>query len=136
MNDKINHSARKALSIFLATILIISQLFLLSPSVETFAISGKTKVIVHYSKHSKSNSKWNMWMWADQKDGRKFNFTKKDTFGQICEAEFDGDLNKVGFIVRTDEWEKDTEDDRFVEKFEEGVSEIWLNGGDTTVYYS
>ena len=136
MNDKINHSARKALSIFLATILIISQLFLLSPSVETFAVVGKTKIIVHYAKDSKSNSKWNMWIWPDQKDGRKYDFTKKDTFGQICEVEFDGDLNKVGFIVRTDEWEKDTEDDRFVDKFEEGVSEIWLNGGDATVYNS
>ncbi|MGH4119684.1 type I pullulanase [Clostridium sp.] len=136
MNLNIKNNARKVLSIFLAIILVFSQLFLLFPNVQTFALNGKTKVIVHYAKDAKSDLKWNMWMWPDKKDGSKFDFTKSDTFGQVCEAKFDGDLNKVGFIVRTDEWEKDIEDDRYIENFKEGVSEIWLNGGDTNVYYS
>ncbi|MCJ7691535.1 MAG: hypothetical protein MUO60_19810, partial [Clostridiaceae bacterium] len=136
MNVNIKNNARKMFSVFLVIILVFSQLFLLFPSVETFALNGKTKVIVHYAKDVKSDLNWNMWMWPDKKDGSKFDFTKEDAFGQICEAQFDGDLNKVGFIVRTDEWEKDTEDDRYIENFKEGVSEIWLNGGDTNVYYS
>ncbi|MBK5241494.1 type I pullulanase [Clostridium sp.] len=136
MNVNIKNNARKVLIVFLAIILVFSQLFLIFPSVQTLALSGKTKIIVHYAKDAKSDLKWNMWMWPDKKDGSKFDFTKKDTFGQVCEAQFDGDLNKVGFIVRTDEGEKDTEDDRYIENFKEGVSEIWINGGDTKVYYS
>lgn len=136
MNVKIDRSARKVLSVFLAAILVFSQLFLLFPMEQTLALNGKTKVIVHYAKDSKSDLKWNMWMWPDKKDGSKFEFNKKDAFGQVCEAEFDGNLDKVGFIVRTDEWVKDTEDDRYIENFKDGASEVWLNGGDSKVYYS
>ena len=108
MNFKIGNNKSKTLSIFLATILVMTDLFLLMPNVQTFAQSGKTKIIIHYAKNPSSDLKWNMWLWPDKKDGNKFDFTGKDEFGQICEVEFDGEINKVGFIVRTDEWEKDT----------------------------
>lgn len=136
MNVKIDGSIKKILSIFLVTILVFSQLFLLFPNVKTLAQNGKTKVVVHYAKNPKSDLKWNMWIWPDQKDGSKFDFTKKDAFGEICEVEFDGEFNKVGFIVRTDEGEKDTDENRFINKFENGSSEIWLIAGDNKVYYS
>jgi pullulanase len=136
MNFRIEANKRKILSIFLATILVITELLFLLPNMQAFAQSGKTKVIIHYAKNPSSDLKWNMWLWPYEKDGNKFDFTGKDAFGQICEAEFDGKLNKVGFIVRTDEWEKDTPEDRFIEKFKDGVGEVWLKGGDSKIYYS
>ena len=136
MNHRIGSNKRKVLSIIVAAILVMSELLFLLPNVQTFALSGKTKIIVHYAKSPSSDLKWNLWLWPDQKDGNKFDFTGKDAFGQICEAEFDGELNKVGFIVRTDEWEKDTVEDRFIEKFNNGVGEVWLKGGDSKIYYS
>ncbi|MBZ9687722.1 type I pullulanase [Clostridium estertheticum] len=136
MNFKIGTNKSKTLSIFLAAVLVITELLLLMPSVQTFAQNGKTKIIVHYAKTTASDLKWNMWMWPDKKDGSKFEFNGKDEFGQICETNFDGDLNKVGFIVRTDEGEKDTVDDRFIQQFNNRVGEVWLKGGDPKVYYS
>ncbi|MBU3143622.1 type I pullulanase [Clostridium sp. CF012] len=136
MNFKIGTNKGKALGIFLAAVLVITELLLLMPSVQTFAQNGKTKIIIHYAKISNSDLKWNMWLWPDKKDGSKFDFTGKDEFGQVCVAEFDGALNKVGFIVRTDEWRKDTVDDRFIQQFNNGIAEIWIKGGDPKVYYS
>lgn len=136
MNFRIKAHKRKILSIFLAAILFITESIFLLPATQTFAQSGKTKIIIHYAKNPSSNMKWNMWLWPYEKEGNKFDFTGKDEFGQICEAEFDGELNKVGFIVRTDEWEKDIPDDRFIEKFKNGVGEIWLKAGEPKIYYS
>ncbi|HEY8891434.1 MAG TPA: type I pullulanase [Clostridium sp.] len=139
MNFGIGRNKRKTLIIFLITILVMTELLFLLPNIHTFAQSGRTKIIVHYAKNPSSNLKWKLWMWPDKpekKDGNMFEFTSYDAFGQVCEAEFDGDYNKVGFIVSTDEWEKDTKDDRFIEKFKNGVSEVWLKGGDSNVYYS
>jgi len=136
MNFKIGTNKSKALSIFLVAILVITELLLLMPIVQTFAQNGKTKIIIHYAKMPNSDLKWNMWLWPDKKNGKKFDFTGKDEFGQVCTAELDGDLNKVGFIVRTDEWKRDIVDERFIQKFDNGVGEVWLKGGDTKVYYS
>ena len=136
MNFGIVSNKRKALLIFFATVLVMTELIFLLPNTRTFAVSGKTKIIVHYAKHPSSELKWNMWLWSDEKDGKKVNFTKNDAFGQVCEVELDGQLDKVGFIVRTDKGDKDTGENRFIEKFNHGVGEIWLKGGDSKVYSS
>ena len=53
MNFKIVSNKSKVLSIFLAAILVITELFFLFPNVQTFAQNGKTKIIVHYAKNPK-----------------------------------------------------------------------------------
>ena len=136
MNLGISSNKRKALSIFLATILVMIELFCLFPSAQTFAQNGKTKVIVHYSKNPSSDLKHNMWLRPDKKAGNKFNFNGNDTFGQFCEVEFNGEFSKVGFIVHTEKWKKDTAVTRFIEKFNNGIGEVWLKEGDSKVYYS
>ena len=136
MNFDIQSNKSKAFSIFLATILVITELFFLFPSMHTFAKSGNMKIIVHYAKNPTNDLKWNMRLLTDDEEGSKFDVTGKDAFGQICEVKFDDKFNKVGFIVRTDKGEKDTEENRFIEKFNDGAREVWINGGDSKVYYS
>ena len=136
MNFWNGNNKRNTLIIFLTTVLVMTGFLFILPNIHTFAQSGKTKIIIHYARNADNNSKWKMWLWSDKKDGNKFDFTSKDSFGQIGETEFDGDLNKVGFIIYTNEWKKDTEDDRFIEKFKNGVGEVWINGGDPKIYYS
>ena len=136
MNFKIGNNKSKALSIFLVTILIMTDLFLLMPNVLTFAQTGKTKIIIHYAKNPSSDLSWYMWLWPDKKAGNKFDFTGNDEFGQICEVEYAGEINKVGFIARTNQWKKDTVPDRFIEQFNNGVGEVWIKEGDSKVYFS
>ena len=41
----------------------------------------------------------------------------------------DGDYNGVGFIIRTNEWEKDG-GDRWIENIKDGRAEVWILSGD------
>ncbi|MBW9152812.1 type I pullulanase [Clostridium estertheticum] len=136
MNFWNGNNKRNTLIIFLTTVLVMTGFLFILSNIHTFAQSDKTKIIIHYAKNADNNSKWKMWLWPDKKDGAKFDFTSKDSFGQIGETNFDGDFNKVGFVIYTNEWKKDTDDDRFIEKFKNGVGEVWINGGDPKIYYS
>ncbi|MBZ4663712.1 MAG: pulA [Caloramator sp.] len=126
---------KKSLAAFTLVVFMLINLFYFFPPKQTFA-QGKTKLIIHYAKDPNTNKDWNLWIWPAGKDGKKYEFTKKDNFGPYAVIEFDESYDKVGFIVRTDDWEKDVAEDRFVDKFKDGVAEIWLLPGDPEIYYS
>ena len=136
MNFRIVSNKKQILIIFFMAILVISELIFLLPNVRTFAVTGKTKIIVHYAKNPSSELKWNLWVWSDEKNGKQFNSTKKDAFGQVYEGQLEGQLTKVGFIVRTSKGDKDTGENRYINKFKNGVGEIWLKEGDPKIYTS
>ncbi|MCX7951019.1 MAG: type I pullulanase, partial [Clostridiales bacterium] len=125
---------KNLLALTLATLFVLINIFYILPVRQTFA-QGKTKLIIHYAKDPKTTKDWNLWIWPDGKDGKKYEFTNKDDFGPYAVIEFDEEYKKVGFIVRTDDWEKDVADDRFIENFKDGVAEIWLLPGDAEIYY-
>ncbi|KRQ87397.1 Pullulanase precursor [Caloramator mitchellensis] len=121
--------------IIMAVIFILSNLIFLLPLRQTFAQS-KTKLIIHYAKDPNTDKDWNLWIWPFGQEGKKYEFTKTDDFGPYAVIEFQEKYDKVGFIVRTDNWDKDVAEDRFIEKFNNGIAEIWLLPGDPQIYYS
>jgi len=136
MNFKIEKKKNKIMIIFFVLILVMSAFVFIFPNVRTFALSGKTKIIIHYAKSPTSQLKWNVSLWTDKKEVKQFEFKSKDSFGQICEVDLDGQLDKVGFAILTSKGDKDTGQNRFIEKFENGVGEIWLKEGDSNIYTS
>ncbi|MBW7476139.1 type I pullulanase [Paenibacillus oenotherae] len=106
-----------------------------SSAVSVSPVPGKTKAIVHYKKDPSSKESWNLWGWPEGGDGAVYQFNSEDAWGQVGEILLDGDVKRVGFIVRTDEWKKDGDQDRYVE-IKGGVGEVWIKGGDGTVYTS
>ncbi|WBW98636.1 type I pullulanase [Oceanirhabdus sp. W0125-5] len=119
---------------FLAVCLMMSNFIFFGSALQTFAEETKTKVIIHYSKDKNSELDWNLWLWEVGKEGKKYEFTGKDDFGLVGEYEFSGGTEGVGFIVRTDDWVKDVDEDRFITEFVNGKAEIWLFAGDPKVY--
>jgi len=136
MDFAIGRNKRNTLIIFLTTILVMTGLIFLLSNVITFAQTGKIKVIIHYAKKHSSNLKLNMLLWTDKKGGTKYDFTGKDSFGEICEVELDGGFNRVGFVVSGNDGVQDTEKYRFIEKFNNNVGEVWVNEGDSKIYNS
>jgi len=114
----------------------MTGLIFLFPNTHTFAQNGKIKIIVHYAQNSSSKLKWNMWLWTDKRAGNKFDFNKKAAFGYVSEIELDAGFNKAVFIVCTDDGKKDTGKNRIIDKFNNGVSEVWIMEGDSKVYAS
>lgn len=96
---------------------------------------GKTKAVIHYKKDPNSKESWNLWAWPEGGDGAIFQFNSEDAWGQVGEVVLEGDIKKVGFIVRTDEWKKDGDQDRYVD-IKGGVGEVWIKGGDPAIYTS
>ncbi|MDZ5609380.1 type I pullulanase [Bacillus pseudomycoides] len=94
-----------------------------------------TEIIVHYKEKAGNTKDWNLWMWAENASGKSYEFTGEDEFGKYAKVKIDGDYNRVGFIVRTNEWEKDG-GDRWIENIKDGRAEVWVLSGDDKVYDS
>lgn len=117
----------------LASLLILVQIFILCP-MQTVA-EETTTVIVHYKEAEGNDKDWNLWIWPAGGEGSAYDFTGEDNFGKVATITLPGQVDKAGFIVRTDSWEKDTPNDRFIEQFNNGVGEIWIIGGQEEFYY-
>ncbi|EEM16288.1 Pullulanase, type I [Bacillus pseudomycoides DSM 12442] len=104
-------------------------------SVQAESNTKTTEIIVHYKEKSGNTKDWNLWMWAENTNGQSYEFTGEDEFGKYAKVKIDGDYNRVGFIVRTKEWEKDG-GDRWIENIKDGRAEVWVLSGDDKVYDS
>lgn len=104
-------------------------------SVKAVSNSKTTEVIIHYKEKSGNTKDWNLWVWGENANGKSYEFTGEDEFGKYAKIKIDGDYNRVGFIVRTNEWEKDG-GDHWVENIRDGRAEVWILSGDEKVYDS
>lgn len=74
-------------------------------------------VNLHYLRDDGTYDGWNVWLWPDGGDGNAYQFgTEADDNGVVTTATFPAGTEKVGFIVRLNEWEKkDFDGDQFIE---------------------
>lgn len=102
---------------------ILSLIFILAifGSLLSFA-EESTKLIIHYKPID--DKEWNIWAWPKGAEGKVYEFTSEDEFGKVCTVEIPGKHDIVGFIVRTDKWEK-YGGDRMVE-IKNGQGEVWV----------
>ena len=105
----------------------------LQPSVQTFASNAGAKLIIHYQEAPGNTKDWNIWVWPEGGEGRAYPFTGEDEFGKVAEIELEGDMKRAGFIIRTDTWEKDGEQDRWID-ISGGEGEVWVKSGDSQTY--
>lgn len=104
-------------------------------NVKAVSNSKTTEIIVHYKEQSGNTKDWNLWMWGENANGKSYEFSGEDEFGKYAKIKIDGDYNRVGFIIRTNEWEKDG-GDRWIENIKDGRAEVWILSGDEKVYNS
>lgn len=131
--------AKRTVKKFLALLLslmMIAAVFI----VPTVSAAENLTVTFHYQRNDDNYTDWNLWVWADGKDGAQQDFTSSDDFGKI--AQFDMDVtgvDKVGFIVRKGEWAaKDTDSDRYflTSKAENGNIDIYVLQGQVEFGYT
>ncbi len=126
--------AKKLASAFLAAVfLLVTVLGVIPPQV---AEAAGTTLIIHYGGRADNNyDGWNLWVWEDGKDGQSINFKAEDDFGKIAVYQTSTQPEKVGFIVRLNDWEdKDISDDRMI-KMNTDVTEIWVTSGQAEFVY-
>ncbi|HHT7240268.1 MULTISPECIES: type I pullulanase [Bacillus cereus group] len=122
-------------SFLLLTIIIMLSSVFSFQSVKAVSNSKTTEITIHYKEKSGNTKDWNLWVWGENANGKSYEFTGEDEFGKYAKIKIDGDYNRVGFIVRTNEWEKDG-GDHWVENIRDGRAEVWILSGDEKVYDS
>ncbi|MFF2880230.1 type I pullulanase [Bacillus toyonensis] len=120
--------------LLLSIIVMLSSVFSFQ-SVKAISNSKTTEIIIHYKEKLGNTKDWNLWLWGENANGTSYEFTGEDEFGKYAKIKIDGDYNRVGFIVRTNEWEKDG-GDRWIENIKDGRAEVWILSGDEKVYNS
>ena len=104
----------------------------------------------HYHRPDGKYDGWGLWLWevsADESQHYPFDefflFNGQDDYGAICAQPIslwnDLTINKIGVIVRDENWNKDPDGDRFITlsdftKDENGIYHIYLVSEDSTIY--
>lgn len=123
---------RRLIALGLIFLLVFSMLGTMGVSNQKVEAAGVT-LIVHYNRSAGDYDGWNLWVWPDGGEGKECNFTAEDDFGKIAVFKSDVDTDKVGFLVKFNEWEeKDISEDRFV-TLKDGFAEIWINSGEEEI---
>ncbi|MGQ7875136.1 type I pullulanase [Bacillus sp. 1A] len=122
-------------SVLLLTIIVMLSSVFSFQSVKAVSNSKTTEVIIHYKEQSGNTKDWNLWLWGENANGKSYEFTGEDEFGKYAKINIDGDYDRVGFIIRMNEWEKDG-GDRWIENIKDGRAEVWILSGDDKVYNS
>lgn len=121
---------KKRITAFMLALLMPLAAFL-GMCVETtsYAASG-TQFIVHYGgREDNDYTGWNMWIWEEGFEGTAVDFMAEDSFGKIAMYQCVENTDRIGFIVRLNNWEaKDVEVDRYAD-MEGPVVEIWITSG-------
>jgi len=96
-------------------------------------MADTTDIIIHYQRPDGEYAPWNIWAWPDGGEGAEYPFNGEDSFGKTASISVPGSSPKIGFLVRTGDWDKDVETDRFVE-IAQG-NEIWVISGNPVFTY-
>lgn len=116
------------------SILLTISMILTMMSVTQHDVMAESKtLIVHYQRGDDDYKDWNLWLWEDSGEGTAVEFEFEDDFGVVLVANMSASTTTAGFIVRTNNWDKDVSEDRFID-LNDGVTEIWLYSEDATIY--
>ena len=125
---------QRGLSLLIAVTLVVS--FVLSmidtPVVEA---AGSTLIIHYGGREDNDYDGWNAWVWEEGKEGQSIAFKAEDDYGKIAVLQTSSQPEKMGFIIRLNDWEdKDIASDRMIE-MKSGVTEIWVTSGQEEFSY-
>ena len=85
---------------------------------------------IHYNN---KDPKWYLHVWEVGKGNQDVYFQGDDDYGKFAVVKVGKDTKKVGFLVRDAQWNKDVNEDRFVD-LDRG-NEIWLKASEKQFYY-
>ena len=87
---------------------------------------------------------WNVWAWdmTNGGNGAAYEFTGYDDYGVYCDLDLaliseNRPIDKLGFIIRTDNWAKDPDGDRSIDILPEtpgGLQNAWVRTTESTVF--
>ena len=114
---------------------------------------AETKIVrLHYRRNDDTSNDravyapWNVWAWdmTNGGNGAAYEFTGYDDYGVYADLDLNviaggQPIDKLGFIVRTDNWSKDPDGDRVIEiqpMTPDGIQDVYVRTAEATVFYT
>ncbi|SCX98787.1 type I pullulanase [Butyrivibrio sp. INlla14] len=104
----------KALALIMAVLMLVTSFVSgFGMSITARADEGVT-LKLHYHREDGDYAKWDVWMWPDGGEGA--GYPLQDENGEmVATMAVPSGSTKVGFIVRTQDWDKDVDMDQFID---------------------
>lgn len=102
---------KSIMSVFL--MVFVSLATLVTDNIEARA-EGGVVIKLHYNRPDGKYDGWDVWFWESGKDGAGYAFAEEDG-DMVATMEATPGTMEVGFIVRTENWDKDVAEDQFID---------------------
>ena len=92
--------------------------------------SEELYIKLHYNRPDGNYDGWDVWFWAAGKDGKGYPFAEENG-EMVATMNVPAGTTSVGFIVRTQDWTKDINEDQFIDIAEmiSGTVHIYVESG-------
>ena len=112
MSQKWIRLSRRVVCALLALLLAVTGL---AGALTVSAAEGDgVQIKLHYHRPDGNYDDWDVWFWAEGKDGAGYAFAEEDG-DMVATFPAEPGVTRVGFIVRTASWSKDVDADQFID---------------------
>lgn len=133
-------TVRRAEAFVLALVMVFVTVVSMASYVSSVQADDGVTLRVHYHRDDGDYDTWSsVWLWEDGADGAQYYFEEEDG-EMVATMNVTAGCTSVGFIVRTEAWDKDIADDQFIDITEvvSGTVDVYIESGVTgyTIDYS
>lgn len=86
-------------------------------------------LVIHYQRADEEYGALGIWSWPDGADGKRFEFDYEDSWGKVAVVKYNQPYETLGFIVTTEDWQKDEFGSDRTVTLTDGFAEIWVTSG-------
>ncbi len=126
-----NRNSRSIKAISLAFLMVLVTVLSLVVNATPARADGEVVLKIHYHRDDGDYETWSsVWLWGDGMDGDQYYFEEEDG-EMVATMEVPTGCTSVGFIVRTEDWGKDIEDDQYIDITEvvSGTVDVYIESG-------
>lgn len=123
---------RKRISaLTMAVVLLVITVAVNFATATPVSAAGELVVKLHYHREDAKYDGWDVWFWAEGKEGAGYPFEEVDG-EMVSTMEVEPGTSQVGFIIRTEDWAKDFDGDQYIDISEmvSGTVEVYVESGE------
>ncbi len=114
-------------ALLMAFVLVFTTLYV---PVRNVSASEGVTLKLHYHREDGNYKDWDVWLWESGKDGAGYPFVEENG-EMVATMVITSGASSIGFIVRTQSWDKDIAEDQFIDIAEmaSGTVHIYVESG-------
>lgn len=117
-------------AITMAIVLLLLTVMTSFANVADVKAAGDLVLKLHYNREDGNYDDWDVWLWEEGKDGGGYPF-ESENGEMVATKVITPGTTSVGFIVRTSSWEKDVDEDQYIDISEmvSGTVHVYVESG-------